>query len=81
MIVVDGHGDHVCITTHRNGPKLSEKQHFQEDWGKSFWVGVGLNIFHLYTLYIEQHIKTYNNNSTQMDSEESLQTYTNLYPI
>ena len=46
------------------------------------WIAFGLNIFYVYTLYKEQHIKTYNNIIVyKLDSEESLRTYTNLYPI
>ena len=37
------------------------------------------HILSVYFVYIEQLIKTYND--AQWDSEESLQTYTNLYPI
>ena len=33
MIVADGHGGHVGITTHRNVPKCPKMQ-YQEDWGK-----------------------------------------------
>ena len=38
--------------------------------------GFGLSIFYLYTMYIEQHIKTYNNiQFTNGIQKKSLQTY------
>ena len=39
MIVVDGHGGRVGITTHRNGPKCPKKGNFKKIGEKKIWVG------------------------------------------